>query len=71
VVQSVLEITSYTSTGAFAGLAKQIYPNDEKGRASMSTTADNLVAEIRALPDVEKLRPLDAILPTLPNPIRR
>jgi putative addiction module component (TIGR02574 family) len=31
----------------------------------MSTTADNLVAEIRALPDVEKLRLVDAILTDL------
>jgi putative addiction module component (TIGR02574 family) len=34
----------------------------------MSTTTDNLVAEIRALPDVEKLRLVDAILTDLAKP---
>ena len=34
----------------------------------MSTTADKLVSEIRALPDVEKLRLVDAILTDLDKP---
>jgi putative addiction module component (TIGR02574 family) len=34
----------------------------------MSTTADELVLEIRALPDAEKLRLLDAILTALHKP---
>jgi len=34
----------------------------------MSTTADELVSEIRALPDAEKLRLLDAILTDLHKP---
>ncbi len=34
----------------------------------MSTTADKLVSEIRELPDVEKLRVVDAILTDLDKP---
>ena len=34
----------------------------------MSTTADKLVSEIRDLPDVEKLRLVDAILMDLDKP---
>ena len=34
----------------------------------MSTTADKLVLEIRALPDIEKLRLVDAILTDLDKP---
>jgi len=34
----------------------------------MSTTNDKLVSEIRALPDVEKLRLVDAILTDLDKP---
>ena len=34
----------------------------------MSTTADKLVSEIRDLPDVEKLRLVDAILTDLDKP---
>jgi len=34
----------------------------------MSTTADELVSEIRALPDAEKMRLLDAILIDLHKP---
>ena len=34
----------------------------------MSTTADKLVSEIRALPDVQKLRLVDAILTDLDKP---
>lgn len=34
----------------------------------MTTTADGLVSEMRALPDVEKLRLLDAILIDLHKP---
>jgi len=34
----------------------------------MSTTTDKLVSEIRALPDVEKLRLVDAILTDLDKP---
>lgn len=34
----------------------------------MSTTADELVSEIRALPDAEKIRLLDAILSDLHKP---
>lgn len=34
----------------------------------MSTTADKLVSEIRALPDVEKLRLVDVILADLDKP---
>ena len=34
----------------------------------MSTTADKLVSEIRALPDVEKLRLVDVILTDLDKP---
>ena len=34
----------------------------------MSTTADKLVSEIRALPDVEKLRLVNAILTDLDKP---
>jgi len=34
----------------------------------MSTTADKLVSEIRDLPDVEKLRVVDAILSDLDKP---
>jgi putative addiction module component (TIGR02574 family) len=34
----------------------------------MSTTADKLVLEIRELPDVEKLRLVDAILTDLDKP---
>ena len=34
----------------------------------MSSTADDLVSEIRALPDVEKLRLVDAILNDLDEP---
>lgn len=34
----------------------------------MSTTADKLVSEIRQLPDVEKLRLVDAILTELDKP---
>jgi putative addiction module component (TIGR02574 family) len=36
----------------------------------MSTQADKLVSEIRALPDEEKLRVLDAILKDLDKPDR-
>jgi len=36
----------------------------------MSTQADKLVSEIRALPDEEKLRVLDAILTDLDKPDR-
>jgi putative addiction module component (TIGR02574 family) len=38
------------------------------GTHIMSTTADKLVSEIRALPDVEKLRLVDAILTDLDKP---
>lgn len=34
----------------------------------MSTTADKLASEIRALPDIEKLRLVDAILTDLDKP---
>jgi putative addiction module component (TIGR02574 family) len=34
----------------------------------MSTTTDKLVSEIKALPDVEKLRLVDAILTDLDKP---
>lgn len=34
----------------------------------MATTADKLVSEIRSLPDVEKLRLVDAILTDLEKP---
>lgn len=34
----------------------------------MSTTADELVSEVRALPDAEKMRLLDAILTDLHKP---
>ena len=34
----------------------------------MSTTADELVSEIRALPDADKMRVLDAILVELHKP---
>ena len=34
----------------------------------MSTTADELVSEIRALPDADKIRVLDAILTELHKP---
>ena len=34
----------------------------------MSTTADELVSEIRALPDADKMRVLDAILTELHKP---
>jgi putative addiction module component (TIGR02574 family) len=34
----------------------------------MSTTADDLVSEIRALPDAEKMRVVDAILKELHKP---
>ena len=36
--------------------------------ADMATNADKLVSEIRALPDEEKLRVLDAILTDLDKP---
>jgi len=38
-----------------------------KGDSNMSTTADKLASEIRALPDAEKLRLVDAILTDLDN----
>ncbi len=34
----------------------------------MSTTADRLVSEIKALPDIEKLRLVDSILTDLDKP---
>ena len=39
-----------------------------KGSTEMSTTNDKLVSEIRALPDIEKLRLVDAILTDLDKP---
>jgi putative addiction module component (TIGR02574 family) len=39
-----------------------------RGEESMSTSADKLVSEIRELPDVEKLRLVDAILTDLDKP---
>ena len=39
-----------------------------KGGSNMSTTADKLASEIRALPDAEKLRLVDAILTDLDKP---
>jgi putative addiction module component (TIGR02574 family) len=39
-----------------------------KDNSDMSTTADKLATEIRALPDVEKLRLVDAILNDLDKP---
>jgi putative addiction module component (TIGR02574 family) len=42
--------------------------SDSEGAQIMSPTADKLVSEIWALPDVEKLRLVDAILTDLDKP---